>query len=75
MPEHTDYLTRDELAQVVGVHRRTLDHWAARGLGPRPIKQGPRRVRYHRAEVARWLREGDSPDWPPADARNGPEAA
>jgi predicted DNA-binding transcriptional regulator AlpA len=75
MPEHTDFLTRDELAELAGVHRRTLEYWAARGLGPRPIKHGPKLIRYHRGEVQAWLTEGDSPGWPGADARDGPEAA
>ena len=75
MPEHTDFLTRDELAEVVGVHRRTLELWAARGLGPRPIRHGPRRIRYHRGEVQAWLAEGDSPGWPAAATRDGPAAA
>ena len=75
MPEHTDFLTRDELAELVGVHLRTLELWAARGYGPRPIRHGPQRIRYHRGEVQVWLREGDSPRRPAADARNGPQAA
>ncbi len=75
MPEHTDFLTRDELAELAGVHPRTLGYWAARGLGPRPIRHGPRRIRYRRAEALEWLDEGDSPGWTAADARDGPEAA
>ena len=73
MPEHTDFLTRDELAEVVGVHRRTLELWAARGFGPRPIRHGPKLIRYHRGEVQTWLREGDSPGGPakPGRARSG----
>lgn len=64
MPEHTDYLTRDEFAALAGVHRRTTEYWAARGLGPRPIRHGPRLIRYHRGEAETWLREGDPPGVP-----------
>lgn len=64
MPEHTDYLTRDEFADLAGVHRRTVEYWAARGFGPRPIRHGPRLVRYHRGEALAWLREGDKPGRP-----------
>ena len=75
MPEHTDFLTRDELAALAGVHRRTLEYWAARGLGPRPIRHGPKLIRYRRGEVQTWLSEGDSPGWPAAATRDGPAAA
>jgi predicted DNA-binding transcriptional regulator AlpA len=75
MPEHTDFLTRGEFAALARVHRRTLELWAAQGFGPRPVRHGPKLIRYHRSEVQTWLREGDEPGWPAADARDGPEAA
>jgi predicted DNA-binding transcriptional regulator AlpA len=59
MPEHTDYLTRDEFAALAGVHRRTVEQWGAQGIGPRPVRHGPRLIRYRRADALAWLAEGE----------------
>lgn len=75
MIEHGEFMTRDEVAEVARVHRRTLDKWAALGIGPRPIRHGPRLIRYRRREVEAWLAEGDGSGRPQAAGRDGPEAA
>jgi predicted DNA-binding transcriptional regulator AlpA len=67
MTEHHDLLTQGEAAKVVRVTTRTLQRWAAQGIGPQPVRHGPRLVRYLRPELERWLTEGDRP--------RGPEAA
>jgi excisionase family DNA binding protein len=43
-----------EVAEYLGVPRRTLDQWRHRGKGPRFSKVG-RHVRYRWADVERWL--------------------
>jgi predicted DNA-binding transcriptional regulator AlpA len=73
--QRSELMTRDELAEVARVHRRTLDNWAALGVGPRPIRHGPRLIRYRRGEVDAWLAVGDGPGFVPAASRDGPEAA
>jgi phage terminase Nu1 subunit (DNA packaging protein) len=72
MSEDSDLMTRTELAAIARVHRNTLADWAAQGIGPRPIRHGPRLIRYQKREVYQWLREGDAPE---AAVRDGPEAA
>lgn len=47
-------LTRDETANLLGVHPRTLSRMRASNEGPKPIKiRGA--VRYRRHDVERWL--------------------
>lgn len=48
--EH-DRLTREETAHLCRVSVSTLERWARAGIGPKPIKMGPRLVRYIRDEV------------------------
>jgi len=67
----TELMTRDEFARVARVHRRTLDAWATKGIGPQPVRHGPRLIRYRRGEVEKWLDEGDVPAVPAAAARDG----
>lgn len=58
MTEH-DQLTRPDAASRLGVSVRTLERWARMGWGPRPIKRGPRLVRYDAVEVDEYRRTGD----------------
>jgi len=60
--EH-DLLSRQVVARRLGICVRTLERWAKRGIGPRPIRVGPRLVRYNPSEVDDWL----STDTPPGD--------
>jgi predicted DNA-binding transcriptional regulator AlpA len=39
-------LTRREAAEYLRKSAPTLERWAAQGIGPKPIKVGPRSVRY-----------------------------
>jgi predicted DNA-binding transcriptional regulator AlpA len=38
--------TRKEAAAYLKKSEPTLERWAAQGIGPKPIKVGPRSVRY-----------------------------
>lgn len=49
-----DLVERKDVALRYKVSVRTLERWARRGIGPKPIKVGPRLVRYVRAEVDAW---------------------
>lgn len=46
-----DLILKSETARLFRVSVRTLERWARAGIGPTPIKVGPRLVRYDRAEV------------------------
>lgn len=47
-------LTREELAELLGVKMQTLAAWAVSGRGPRFTKRRHRAI-YRRADVAAWL--------------------
>ena len=59
MDRPEDFLTRQELAQLLRVSLRTIDNIQSRGMPPRPpllaIKIG-RTVRFERAKALEWLR-------------------
>jgi excisionase family DNA binding protein len=55
-----DFLSVQQLADWLGVPRRTIDGWRYRGVGPRGYRIG-RHVRYRRAEVEAWLSERRDP--------------
>lgn len=57
-PLRGQMLTTRELAEAAGVHPKTVERWRYEGIGPRPVKLGPRTVRYTRSEVRKFL-EGD----------------
>lgn len=50
-----EVLTSTELAEVLGIHWRTIHRLRDRGEGPPAIKIG-RVYRYRRADVEEWLR-------------------
>ena len=56
-PPRRDLLTAVEAAKVLGVHLRTLQTYGRQGKLT-PIKYGPRRVRWDRAEVERFASLG-----------------
>lgn len=53
-----DLMPRAAVADRYGVTVRTLERWARAGIGPKPIKLGPRVIRYYRAEVEAWPARG-----------------
>ncbi len=48
-------LTREEAAERCRVSTWTLMRWRRLGIGPKPMRVGPRFIRYSAAEVDRWL--------------------
>ena len=48
-------LTRAETARALNVSVPSLERWARRGIGPRPLKIGPRRVGYRASDLAAFL--------------------
>ncbi len=50
----SDYYTRDQLADELGITTRSLERWAWLRTGPRRTTLG-NRVYYHRAAVEEWL--------------------
>lgn len=60
--KHTDdsqplnrMISRAELCDLAGVALSTAEAWSRAGIGPRPVKIGPRRVGYRMAEVRDFL--------------------
>lgn len=54
-----DLLDEREASAVLGVAVQTLRNWRWRGVGPRTRKLGARMVRYHRADLAAFIGNGD----------------
>lgn len=50
-----DYMSEEDLSRALGVTRRTLRLWRARGAAP-PITRLGLRILYHRDDVREWLR-------------------
>jgi predicted site-specific integrase-resolvase len=50
-----DYVPEDDLARDLGITRRTLRMWRARGEAP-PITRLGLRILYHRDDIREWLR-------------------
>lgn len=53
-PVLSDFLSKEELATELRRNPRTLDRWAALGIGP-PRTHVGRKVLYRRASVQKWL--------------------
>lgn len=49
-------LTLDEVAELLWVHRNTLDRWRRKGVGPEAHRLPGGQCRYQRDEVLAWLR-------------------
>lgn len=49
------FVSRRMVAARIGVCVRTLERWEKQGIGPAPVRVGPRLVRYRAAEVEAWL--------------------
>lgn len=56
MKAQVTLMTRSEYAAEARVGKATVERWAAQGIGPQPIRLGPRLVRYLRSDVDAWLR-------------------
>lgn len=56
MVDQNDLLTGAEFAAMARVTLRAVRKWAAKGVGPKPLRPpGSRLVRYRRDEVETWL--------------------
>jgi hypothetical protein len=53
-PILSEFLTKEELAAELQRNPRTLDRWAALGVGP-PRTHIGRKILYRRASVQKWL--------------------
>lgn len=57
-----EYLTGEEFAERARVTIRAIRRWAAKGVGPQPLRPpGARIVRYRRREVEDWLNGKSTP--------------
>lgn len=49
-------LSLDDLAQLLGVAKRTLHHWRANGQLPDPDLVVGKTIRWWRSTITRWIR-------------------
>jgi len=54
-PETPELLTAKEFGRRARVSKRTVIRWRNAGVGPTPIRIGPRAIRYRASEVAEFL--------------------
>lgn len=52
-----NYLNIQEVSAVLKVSRSTLWRWIKEGLFPKPIRLGPKAVRWKVSDLAAWDRE------------------
>ena len=51
------YLSIREVIAVLRVSRSTLWRWVKQGLFPKPVRLGPKAVRWRESDIAAWNRE------------------
>lgn len=52
-------LTEAEAGRILTASERTLEHWRARGIGPRCVKMGERRIGYRLGELRAYIRNAE----------------
>jgi excisionase family DNA binding protein len=62
--EQSDYITADEIAAQLHVHRSTITRWIDSGWLPRPIRLGSsgRHLRWRRGVIEQFLRDMEDAD-------------
>jgi len=50
-----EFLTREQLAEMLHVTKRTIEAWHKRGDHPPALRAGQRRVLYKRSDVINWI--------------------
>jgi excisionase family DNA binding protein len=51
-----DYITKAEVAKLLGVTTRTVDRWVAKRVLPPPMRVGPRLLRWRRQVIHDFMR-------------------
>lgn len=58
MPEPENFaMSIREIAARLGVSERTIRRWSRTGRFPRPVRLGPKLLRWDRAAFRRWCKE------------------
>jgi predicted DNA-binding transcriptional regulator AlpA len=52
--ETSEFLSDQQLAEMLGVTTRTTLRWRRDGAGPKYVRAGPRRILYRRVDVLAW---------------------
>lgn len=55
MSTRTEYLTIDDVCEILEIARRTFYEWRKKGSGPRCIKLPNGDIRLRRSELERWI--------------------
>ena len=70
-PNTRDYISRREIAEMLGVSRWTVAQLAHEDGFPKPIRLGTRTLRYRRQAIDAWCRAREN-QAPPARANYAP---
>jgi excisionase family DNA binding protein len=64
----TEFVTAEEVAELLGVHVHTVRRWAAENWLPAPLRLGPagRWLRWRRSAIERFLQQQEERDAPSA---------
>jgi hypothetical protein len=66
-------LTEAEAGRILTASERTLEYWRARGIGPRCVKMGERRIGYRLGELREYIRDAErGPPRRQSSARQSP---
>jgi predicted DNA-binding transcriptional regulator AlpA len=57
-------MTRNEVAEYLGIAPKTLSNWNSAGTGPVPVRYGGRSVMYLPEDVLAWVRSKRSEEQP-----------
>jgi predicted DNA-binding transcriptional regulator AlpA len=55
--EGAKYISRKEVADLLGVTERSLIRWSDQGIGPPARRIGNKTIRYERTAVEKWFNE------------------
>lgn len=56
--QELEFLTRDDLAELLGVHAHTIDRMAQSGRLPKPVLRTRRMTRWSLEQIGEWVKDG-----------------
>lgn len=65
-------LTRKEVEHIIGLKRSTIYDWMRSGRFPRPMRLGPKAVRWRQSDITTWMEELRRSNGDESPHRKGP---
>ena len=62
MPDDCFTLSLREIATLLGISQRTIRRWSKSGKFPRPVRLGPKLLRWDKAKFKSWCKEQRTPE-------------